>query len=150
MLNQFPNISLLQCKSNLVPHEKPRGVVCCNNTDFCNRDLIPLLYSRTSPPDTGKLTFTFLFDFHPLHCALTLTPWNTELRNLNFHPLKVVSRYRDPQLQVAENLCYLRNLSPNIYQCFKIRRIFNFYQLVIQVLIKTQNVYCSRHQCSNT
>ena len=27
----------------------------------------------------------------------------TEPRNLNFHPLEVVSRYRDPQLQVAKN-----------------------------------------------
>ena len=25
------------------------------------------------------------------------------LDNLNFHPLEVVSRYRDPQLQVGEN-----------------------------------------------
>ena len=25
------------------------------------------------------------------------------LNNLNFHPLEVVSRYRDPQLQVGEN-----------------------------------------------
>ena len=26
-----------------------------------------------------------------------------KLNNLNFQPLEVVSRYRDPQLQVAEN-----------------------------------------------
>ena len=26
---------------------------------------------------------------------------------LNFHPLEVVSRYRDPQLQVAEKFAYL-------------------------------------------
>ena len=30
-----------------------------------------------------------------------------------FQPLKVVSRYRDPQLQVAENYSYLLNLSTN-------------------------------------
>ena len=29
-----------------------------------------------------------------------------------------MSRYRDPQLQVTEHLCDLRNLSPNIYLCF--------------------------------
>ena len=28
---------------------------------------------------------------------------NAKLNNLNFHPLEVVSRYRDPQLQVGEN-----------------------------------------------
>ena len=33
---------------------------------------------------------------------------------LNFHPLEVVSRYRDPQLQVGENYSYLFNLSTNI------------------------------------
>ena len=29
---------------------------------------------------------------------------------LNFHPLKVVSRYLDPQLQVGENDSYVLNL----------------------------------------
>ena len=33
-------------------------------------------------------------------------PQSTELFNLNFQSLEVVSRYRDPQLQVTENLCY--------------------------------------------
>ena len=47
-----------------------------------------------------------------------LTPRNTELFNLNFQALEVVSRYRDPQLQVTENWWYLWNLSPNIYQSF--------------------------------
>ena len=30
-------------------------------------------------------------------------PLTAELFNLNFHPLEVVSRWRDPQLQVSEN-----------------------------------------------
>ena len=29
-----------------------------------------------------------------------------KLCNLNFHPLEVVSRYRDPQLQVKENYSF--------------------------------------------
>ena len=33
---------------------------------------------------------------------------------LVYHPLEVVSRYRDPQLQVGENCTYLFNLRPNI------------------------------------
>ena len=37
----------------------------------------------------------------------TINPLNTELFNLNFQSLEVVSRYRDTQLQVTENLCYL-------------------------------------------
>ena len=32
----------------------------------------------------------------------TLSP-PAKLNNLNFHPLEVLSRYRDPQLQVGEN-----------------------------------------------
>ena len=33
---------------------------------------------------------------------------------LNFQPLEVVSRYREPQPQVVENYSYLFNLRPNI------------------------------------
>ena len=33
---------------------------------------------------------------------------------LIFHPLEVVSRYRDPQFQVGENYSCLFNLRPNI------------------------------------
>ena len=44
--------------------------------------------------------------FHPL---------NAKLNNLNFHQLEVVSRYRDPQLQVGENYSSLFNLRPNIF-----------------------------------
>ena len=32
-----------------------------------------------------------------------LNPLTANLFNLNFHPLEVVSRWRDPQLQVSEN-----------------------------------------------
>ena len=43
---------------------------------------------------------TYSFEYHP-HPA--------KLIYLNFHPLEVVSRYRDPQLQVAENYSFLFN-----------------------------------------
>ena len=33
---------------------------------------------------------------------------------LYFHPLEVVSRYRDSQMQVGKNYLYLFNLSTNI------------------------------------
>ena len=32
----------------------------------------------------------------------------------NFHPFQVVSRYRDPQLQIGENYSYLLNSGVNI------------------------------------
>ena len=41
--------------------------------------------------------------------------YHSKLIDLNFHPLEVVSRYRDPPLQVDENDSYLFDLRPNIY-----------------------------------
>ena len=41
---------------------------------------------------------------------LSLNPYLTESIYLNFHPLEVVSRYRDPQLKVGENYSCLFNL----------------------------------------
>ena len=42
---------------------------------------------------------------------LTPNPHLAKLIYLNFHPLEIVSRYRDPQLQVSENYSWLFNLS---------------------------------------
>ena len=47
-----------------------------------------------------------------------------KLRNLNFHPLEVVSRYRYPQLQVGENYSYLFNSRQRKILLFK--DIFKF------------------------
>ena len=43
-------------------------------------------------------------------------PDPAKLFYLNFQPLEVVSRYRDPQPQVVENHSYLFNFRPNIYK----------------------------------
>ena len=43
-----------------------------------------------------------------------LDPYPAKLIYLNFQPLEVVSRYRDPQLQVAENYSYLFNFITEI------------------------------------
>ena len=45
---------------------------------------------------------------------MILTLRTRRLKKLSFHPLKIVSRYRDPQLQVTENLCYLKFKSQHI------------------------------------
>ena len=48
---------------------------------------------------------------------------------LNFHPLEVVSRYRDPQLQVGVNDSYLLKLKPNICKSWcLIKHNFNKYE----------------------
>ena len=39
-----------------------------------------------------------------------------QLNNLNFHPLEIVSRYRDQQLQVGANYTDLFNLRQNIFK----------------------------------
>ena len=41
-----------------------------------------------------------------------------KLCNLSFHSLEVVSRYRDPQLQVVDNYSYLFSLGPNTYSSY--------------------------------
>ena len=71
----------------------------------------------------GEFLYVFMVNINmwriqlpcPLRDVLSLfNPLNAEIKNLNFHPLEAVSRYRDPQLQVAENYLYLFNLRPNI------------------------------------
>ena len=57
-------------------------------------------------------------------------PHSSELINLNFHPLEVVSRYRDSQLQVTKNGLNLPNLCRNLLS--QIRKIFNLEKLVIK------------------
>ena len=38
--------------------------------------------------------------------AVRANPYSAKLIYYNFQPLEVVSRYRDPQLQVGENYSY--------------------------------------------
>ena len=45
---------------------------------------------------------------------MSINPQSAELIYLNLQPFEVVSRYRKPQLQVAENYSDLFNLSLNI------------------------------------
>ena len=47
---------------------------------------------------------------------------------LNFQPLEVVSRYREPQLQVAENWSHLFNLSTNICKSWCLHTFHSQYQ----------------------
>ena len=51
-------------------------------------------------------------------------PYPAKLIYLNFHPLEVVARYRDPQLQVVENELYLFNLSTDIFKSWCLKTHF--------------------------
>ena len=44
----------------------------------------------------------------------TFIPFHAKVSYLNFHPLKVVARYRDPQIQVGENDSNVFILRPDI------------------------------------
>ena len=46
----------------------------------------------------------------------TVNPLTAKLFNLNFHPLEVVSRWRDPQLQVSENYSDLTKWRSTLFQ----------------------------------
>ena len=57
--------------------------------------------------ESGYLTVTYGgFDFF-----IRVNPYLVGLINLSFHPLEVVSRYRDQRLQEGVNYPYLFNLS---------------------------------------
>ena len=43
-------------------------------------------------------------------------PLTGKLSYYNFHPLEVMSRYRDSQLQVGENYAYFFDLRANIFK----------------------------------
>ena len=51
-------------------------------------------------------------------------PLAAKLFNLNFHPLEVVSRWRDPQLQVSENYSDLKKLEVKKFQILLINVTF--------------------------
>ena len=50
------------------------------------------------------------FLWHTRH----INPYPAKKIYLTFHPLEVVSRYRDPQLQVGENYAYVFILKSNV------------------------------------
>ena len=45
-----------------------------------------------------------------------INPLTAKLFNLNFHPFEVVSRWRDPQLQVSENYSDLTKWRSTVFK----------------------------------
>ena len=54
---------------------------------------------------------------------ICIHPYPAKLIYLNFHPLEVASRFRDPQPQVVENYSYLFNLT---FTDLDIQTVINF------------------------
>ena len=72
-------------------------------------------------------------------------PLTAKLFNLNFHPLEVVSRCRDPQLQVSENYSDLTKWRPTIFKsCWLmsdfIFTIFKMYLIISIYMLPYFNV----------
>ena len=77
--------------------------------------------------------------------ALRVNPLTAKLFNLIFHSLEVVSRWRDPQLQVSENYSDLTKWRSTVIKyCGMLSHIiFNICKVVLNVLIKNTLVYAS-------
>ena len=60
-----------------------------------------------------------------------INPLTAKLFNLNFHSLEVVSRWRDPQLQVSENYSYLTKWRSTVFKsCWLMSHfIFNIFKM---------------------
>ena len=71
------------------------------------------------------LRFVFVLKYLRLWSDINLL--TAKLSNWNFHPLEVVSRSRDPQLQLSENYSELRKWRSTIFNsCYLLSRfIFN-------------------------
>ena len=68
--------------------------------------------------------------------------YSKKLFNFDFHPLEVVSRWRDPQLQVSENYLDLTKWRSTLFKsCWLMSHfIFNIIMNVVRnVLIKNEN-----------
>ena len=63
-------------------------------------------------------------------------PLPAKFFNSNFHPLKAVSRYRDPQLQVTKNDSHLFKLRPNFLKILMFIHTFNYRYQWFDRLIK--------------
>ena len=95
---------------------------CCNLVDLVNTlqlvntigehnyQPFKLMYSRIATTSRQKLDQDETRLFSSLNHGIiifnfssALNPYNSELTNLHLQSIEVVSRYRDPQLQVTEN-----------------------------------------------
>ena len=73
------------------------------------------------------------------HC-FSVNPLTAKLFNLNFHLLKVVSRWRDPQLQVSENYSDLTKCRSTVFKYYWLMSyfIFNMFKRWYLIKMKTR------------
>ena len=75
-----------------------------------------------------NLSFSYLFFLQMI--SFEGKPLTAKLFNLNFHPLEIVSRWRDPQLQVSENYSDLTKWRSTVFKyCWLMSYfIFNMFE----------------------
>ena len=67
---------------------------------------VSVIYSRFCPS----------FLLFKLKWKISINPLTAKLFNMNFHPLEVVSRWREPQLQVSENYSDLTKWKSTVFK----------------------------------
>ena len=70
-----------------------------HSAELCEQSAQITLYIYPMP----VLCWVMVCDTDPI-----INPQSSEIRNLNFQSLEVVSRYRDPQLQVTKNVLFVK------------------------------------------
>ena len=73
----------------------------------------------------GRLGFKLTY-YTPSTRHWYINPLTAKLFNLNFHPLEVVSRWRDPQLQVSENYSDLTKWRSTVFKYCSLMSHFIF------------------------
>ena len=99
-------------------------------------------HDTTPPPPRHKIhksrsstyarpIFPTMLSFHEWtgkkhYVSLNFNPLTVKLFNFNFHPLEVVSRWRDPQLQVSENYSDLTKWRSSLFKSCRLMSHFIF------------------------
>lgn len=103
--------SLMQCKGHLVPHRESKTIQCCEDSDFCNKDLKPMYTPRptTDVPSFGTTdNLPYIVLLTSVTFCLTLV-----LLGIAF----VYIKYRRKEVQSKFNLYskgYLSEKCPNM------------------------------------
>ena len=76
---------------------------CKITTTHAGYSMLPSISTLQAPITTFAYFFLLVHQIAVLGVKFVFNALTAKLFNLNFHPLEVVSRWRDPQLQVSEN-----------------------------------------------
>ena len=78
-------------------------------------------------PYFGGKIWVWLWRLKIRRQIMTFNPLTAKLFNLNFHPLEVVSRWRDPQLQMSENYSDLTKWRSTLFKSCWLMSLFIFH-----------------------